>query len=88
MNNREKETLLELIKQMDKLNITYLVIKDRLIINHHTYTIDYNVSDGVWHLNNNKKQKTMKVNRDFWSFWNLALQLIRNNYLALDIFFE
>ena len=87
MNNREKETLLELIKQMDKMNISYSITKDRLIINHHIYSIEY-IIDGVWHLNNNKKQKTMKGNRDFWSFWNLALQLIRNNYLALDIFFE
>jgi len=87
MNDKEKEALDNLIKKMDKGNISYTFIKNRLIINHHIYTIDY-IIDGMWYLNNNKKLKSLKGNKRFSSFWHLASELIRDHYSTLDIFFE
>lgn len=90
LNTHEQQTYDTLIAEMDtrKIDYEYHLNENVLQIRKKHYSMYFNLNDKEWFINNNEKKTTLHGNQTWWSFWSLACELIKSNYLAIDILFE
>ena len=88
----EKNNLIQLMDIVEEKGYVVSCHYDNLIvfvIEEYTAFFMYKPKEEYcWYINDNKNKKTLKGNKDFWSFHNLVMDLLTPNKNQIKLMFE